>query len=73
MPQPRSFHEAIVAVIDRVCKGRVECVIRAYGEMVDVLWRAGMTGRDSPRGTLEQSGDQLLVLFAVRIQHGELL
>ena len=43
MPQPRAFREAMGAVIDRVRKGRDECVVRAYGEMVDVLWRAGMT------------------------------
>jgi hypothetical protein len=43
MPQPRAFREAMGGVIDRVLRNRDACVVRAYGEMVDVLWRAGMT------------------------------
>jgi hypothetical protein len=42
-PQPRAFRDAMGRVIDRVRQGREECVVRAYGEMVDVLWRAGLT------------------------------
>ena len=42
-PQPRAFREAMGPVIDRVRQGREGCVVRAYGEMVDVLWRAGLT------------------------------
>jgi hypothetical protein len=30
-------------LIERACRGRKDCVIRAYGEMVDVLWQAGQT------------------------------
>jgi hypothetical protein len=41
MPRTASFRHAMGAVIDEVCRGRADCVIRAYGEMVDVLWRAG--------------------------------
>jgi hypothetical protein len=41
MPRAASFRQAIGAMIDHVRKGRDECVIRAYGEMVDLLWRAG--------------------------------
>jgi hypothetical protein len=40
-PRAASFRQAIGAVINHVRKGRDDCVIRAYGEMVDVLWRAG--------------------------------
>ena len=43
MPHPASFRDAIIPVIERACRGRDECVIRAYGEMVDVLWQAGHT------------------------------
>jgi hypothetical protein len=41
VPQPRLFREAVGIVIDSVCNGRAECVVRAYGEMVDLLWQAG--------------------------------
>ena len=28
-------------MIEEVSRGRQDCTIRAYGEMVDVLWKAG--------------------------------
>ena len=40
-PHPRRFRQAISAVLDLICKGREESVVRAYGEMVNLLWRAG--------------------------------
>jgi hypothetical protein len=40
-PDAERFSRAIGAVIDHACRGRNECVVRAYGEMVEVLWRAG--------------------------------
>src|SRR4029079_1541760 len=44
-PDPVAFHETVNALIDRACKGRRPCPVRAYGEMVDVLWkRANPTG-----------------------------
>jgi hypothetical protein len=43
MPDADRFQTAMVAVIEQACHGRRDCVIRAYGEMVDVLWRAGQT------------------------------
>jgi hypothetical protein len=43
MPDPARFRHAITPLIERACRGRKECVIRAYGEMVDVLWKAGHT------------------------------
>ena len=43
MPDAARFRRAIVPVIEKACRGRQDCVIRAYGEMVDVLWKAGQT------------------------------
>jgi hypothetical protein len=42
MPNADRFEEAMLPVIDRACRGRADCVIRAYGEMVDVLWKDKM-------------------------------
>jgi DcmR-like sensory protein len=42
MPNAQQFEAAMLPVIDRACRNRQECVIRAYGEMVDVLWKDGM-------------------------------
>jgi hypothetical protein len=42
MPNAEKFEAAMLSIIDRVCAGRKNCVIRAYGEMVDVLWKEGM-------------------------------
>jgi hypothetical protein len=43
MPDPGRFRRAMVRFIEQACRGRRDCVIRAYGEMVDVLWKAGQT------------------------------
>jgi len=43
MPDGSRFRAAIEPVIEKACRGRKDCVIRAYGEMVDVLWKAGLT------------------------------
>ena len=42
MPKAEKFESAMLPVIDKACRGRQDCVIRAYGEMVDVLWKDGM-------------------------------
>ena len=42
MPNAEKFESAMLPVIDKACRGREDCVIRAYGEMVDVLWKDGM-------------------------------
>lgn len=42
MPNQARFDTAMTEVIERACRGRVDCVVRAYGEMVDLLWQAGM-------------------------------
>jgi hypothetical protein len=43
MPDPSLFRAAIIPTIEKACGGRKDCVVRAYGEMVDVLWKAGQT------------------------------
>ncbi|HUQ97897.1 MAG TPA: MEDS domain-containing protein [Gemmatimonadaceae bacterium] len=43
MPDPVYFKESMIPLIVQSCRGRADCVIRAYGEMVDVLWKAGQT------------------------------
>ena len=43
MPDASRFRNAVTPLIERACRGRKDCVIRAYGEMVDVLWKAGHT------------------------------
>ena len=42
MPNAEKFESAMLPVIDKACRDRQNCVIRAYGEMVDVLWKDGM-------------------------------
>ena len=43
MPDGARFHDLMIANIERACRGREDCVVRAYGEMVDVLWKRGLT------------------------------
>jgi hypothetical protein len=38
-PDPVRFHATVDELIARACKDRPPCPIRAYGEMVDVLWK----------------------------------
>jgi hypothetical protein len=42
-PDAARFRDAITPVIERACAGRRDCTVRAYGEMVDVLWKKGQT------------------------------
>jgi DcmR-like sensory protein len=42
MPDLERFEESMLPLVDRACRERTGCVIRAYGEMVDVLWKDGM-------------------------------
>jgi DcmR-like sensory protein len=41
MPDAELFKESAMEAIEKVCRGRTECTIRAYGEMVDLLWKNG--------------------------------
>jgi hypothetical protein len=43
-PDGARFRARASAAIKRVCGNRKKCTIRAYGEMVDLLWKDGMTG-----------------------------
>jgi MEDS: MEthanogen/methylotroph, DcmR Sensory domain len=41
MPDPGRFADVASAALAQLCRGRKRCTIRAYGEMVDVLWKLG--------------------------------
>jgi broad specificity phosphatase PhoE len=43
-PDPAAFHATVDELIARACKGRPPCPVRAYGEMVDVLWKRANPG-----------------------------
>ena len=43
IPNAKLFQQTMIPVLERACKGRHDCVVRAYGEMVDVLWKRGHT------------------------------
>jgi hypothetical protein len=43
MPDDTRFCQQMPAAIHRLCRGRTERTVRAYGEMVDVLWQDGLT------------------------------
>ena len=42
MPDAARFNAQVPAAIERLCRGR-KATVRAYGEMVDVLWQDGFT------------------------------
>ncbi len=46
-PDPVRFHATIDQLIARACRDRLPCPVRAYGEMVDVLWK-----RANPEGAI---------------------
>jgi hypothetical protein len=41
MPDAGRFNQSAIEAIGRLCRERKDCTIRAYGEMVDVLWKGG--------------------------------
>jgi hypothetical protein len=41
VPDPRLFAESTTRVLERTARGREALTIRAYGEMVDLLWKDG--------------------------------
>jgi hypothetical protein len=41
LPDPVLFRSTIGDLIEKLCAGRTPCPIRAYGEMVDLLWQEG--------------------------------
>lgn len=42
-PDAKNFTSSMTAAIDRLCRGRTARSIRAYGQMVDLLWKNGST------------------------------
>jgi hypothetical protein len=42
MPNQDRFHAVMTEIIEKVHRGRQDCTVRAYGEMVDLLWQAGI-------------------------------
>lgn len=42
MPDAGAFRKNVGAAIDQALGGRVRTAVRAYGEMVDVLWKKGL-------------------------------
>jgi hypothetical protein len=43
MPDAALFETHLPVALDRLSRGRKDCTVRAYGEMVDVLWQDGTT------------------------------
>lgn len=43
LPNPSAFRRHVGDVITAVGRGREQSTIRAYGEMVDLLWKDGLT------------------------------
>ena len=43
VPDEQRFKDRMTTAIEEVCRGRTDCTIRAYGEMVDLLWKDGHT------------------------------
>ena len=42
-PDATGFSRSMTATINRACRGRTDCHIRIYGQMVDLLWKDGLT------------------------------
>jgi hypothetical protein len=42
-PDPELFEETVGLIVQQMLDGRGRIVVRAYGEMVDVLWKQGRT------------------------------
>jgi hypothetical protein len=40
IPDPVAFRQSVGAALDRATAGRPQATVRAYGEMVDCLWKA---------------------------------
>ena len=41
MPHPTLFSDVTLSALAQLCHGSTDCTVRAYGEMVDVLWKRG--------------------------------
>ena len=72
-PDPARFRDAVTPLIERACRGRKDCVIRAYVEMVDVLWKAGHTVAAVRLETLWNQLAQSHACASLRVFDGPLL
>jgi hypothetical protein len=74
MPDAERFRTSATRLVAQVSRWREHCTIRAYGEMVDVLWKAG---QNAAAAGLEPLWNQLAlshrVLVAVQRRDGQLL
>jgi hypothetical protein len=43
MPNGTRFRHTIGPLLEKACQGRPSRAVRAYGEMVDILWKQGHT------------------------------
>jgi hypothetical protein len=41
-PSPSAFRRTVGAMLTQLRRGRGQCAIRAYGEMVDLIWKDGL-------------------------------
>jgi hypothetical protein len=44
MPNPGAFRRLLSSALAQLRRGRENCTVRAYGEMVDLLWKDGLEG-----------------------------
>jgi len=56
MPNPGAFRRTLGQILTDLRRGREHCTIRAYGEMVDLLWKEG---REAAAIRLETLWNQL--------------
>lgn len=40
-PDANKFKDQMCQVIGKICRGRSDCTVRIFGQMVDVLWQEG--------------------------------
>lgn len=43
IPHAETFQHVVGQMMNQLCSGRRNCVIHAYGEMVNVLWKDGLS------------------------------
>jgi hypothetical protein len=58
LPDPGAFRRTIGSALAELRRGREHCTVRAYGEMVDLLWK---DGREAAAIRLETLWNQLAV------------
>ena len=56
LPNPGAFRRTLEHILTNIRRGREHCTIRAYGEMVDLLWK---DGREAAAIRLETLWNQL--------------